>query len=82
MISKAVYYSHFAYSLGLMLRYFKVANKRQWTINGKGTLQKRNLKVLIWPPIHFVVKFNKHLNIKNLFVCTIMSAAAGQRINT
>ena len=23
-----VYYSHFAYSLGLMLRYFKVANKR------------------------------------------------------
>ena len=32
VISKAdiVYYSHFAYSLGLMLRYFSVANK--WTL--------------------------------------------------
>ena len=40
MIYKAdiVYYSHFTYSLGLMLRYFKVANKRWWTVNDKGTL--------------------------------------------
>ena len=33
-----VYYSHFAYSLGLMLRYFKVANKHWWMINDEGTL--------------------------------------------
>ena len=33
-----VYCNHFAYSLGLMLRYFKVANKWGWKINDKGTL--------------------------------------------
>ena len=40
VISKAdiVYYGHFAYSLGLMLRYFKVANKQWWTTNDEGTL--------------------------------------------
>ena len=37
-LRQIVYHSHFAYSLGLMLRYFKVANKWQWTINGEGTL--------------------------------------------
>ena len=30
--------------------------------------QIRKLKALIWPPTHFVVKFNKYPNIKNLFV--------------
>ena len=39
VISKAdiVYYGHFAYSLGLMLRCFRVANKQWWMINDKGT---------------------------------------------
>ena len=36
-------------------------------------VQKRKLKALIWPPIHFVVKFNKHMNMKNLFVSIIVS---------
>ena len=37
------------------------------------SVQKRNLKALIWPPVHFVAKFNKYLNIKNLFACKILS---------
>ena len=38
LLRQVVYYSHFAYSLGLKLRYFKVANKWQWMINDEGTL--------------------------------------------
>ena len=34
-------------------------------------VQKRKLNALIWPPINFVVKFNKHLSMKNLFVSII-----------
>ena len=35
--------------------------------------QKRKLKALILPPVHFVVKFDKSLNVNNLFVCIITS---------
>ena len=36
-------------------------------------VQKRKLKALIWPPVYFVGKFDKSLNMNNLFVCIIMS---------
>ena len=42
-------------------------------------VQKRKLKALIWPPIHFVVKFNKPLNMNNLFACVIMSENNNKR---
>ena len=37
------------------------------------TVQKRKLKALIWPPTHFVVNFNKFLNMNNWFLCIVTS---------
>ena len=35
--------------------------------------KRRKLKALIWPVIHFTVKFNKSLNMNNSLVCIITS---------
>ena len=47
--------------------------------SGSLAVQKRKLKALIWPPIHFFVKFNNYLNMNNLFVCIIMSENSNEQ---